>query len=163
MALKLTIVLAMSIFNIFYSQIIAEKPLGDGTEGDPYRISSLENLWWLSEKTDETPQPVPEFLAHYIQTNDIDATATRDAGGIRQIGKFRHTFRGKYDGQEHSITGLFLNRQQGFFGWTTRATIKNLTLIDIELVGKGSEVGAVVGRYQGILMKNVHVKNGIIS
>jgi hypothetical protein len=74
-ALKLTIVLAMSIFNILYSQhpdagLIEPSnfnTLGAGTKDNPYLISSLKNLNWLSyhfsnQSTDGS---------YYEQTQDI--------------------------------------------------------------------------------------------
>ncbi|MGB0837978.1 MAG: Calx-beta domain-containing protein, partial [Flavobacteriaceae bacterium] len=105
-------------------------PSGSGTSADPYQIASLENLYWMTE------QYSSQLSKHYIQTADIDASDTNN-----WIGKFPPigTFLGTYDGQNFSITNLYVkhNNRSGMFraiggsGYT--ATVKNLNLIDLDV------------------------------
>ena len=122
-----------------YGEVIefrmALPPEGKGTESNPYRIASLGNLYWLSMNPSEWDK-------HYIQTADINAGATSgwDGGkGFSSIGN-AHCFTGSYNGQEHIIDSLYINRplgdKTGFFGWTENASIKNLGITNASVTGK---------------------------
>ena len=63
----------------------ATPPAGSGTSGDPYRIATLNNLYWLSQTTSA-------WVAgkYFIQTADINASSTSgwDGGaGFSPIGR----------------------------------------------------------------------------
>lgn len=67
--------------------------IGDGSEDNPYEIASLENLYWIAADNIVVQAPDREvrWSSHYIQTADIDASATNDwfAGqGWTPIGVF---------------------------------------------------------------------------
>ena len=59
--------------NNFFSYFVWAgcSPPGLGTESDPYLMSELDHLVWLSE-TEEA------WNSHFLQTNDIDATDTEN-------------------------------------------------------------------------------------
>lgn len=103
---------------------------GNGTPEDPYRISSLENLYWIASDT-------AHWSANYIQTSNIDASETaswfpdgsgRNYGwlpiGFHQYyfvynsafdvweiaGEDYRPFSGSYDGNGFMISGLYINR-----------------------------------------------------
>ena len=77
---------------------------GDGTEGNPYQVSTPEQL--------DNVRKYPG--AYYIQINDIDLTeATAEGGafyndgsGWEPIGTEDTPFSGTYDGGNHRIIGL---------------------------------------------------------
>jgi hypothetical protein len=120
------------------------KPAGEGTENQPFQIANLEHLYWFSQRS-------IDWNKHYIQTADIDAAETRtwySGQGWHPIG-YHRSFRGVYDGQEHKIDGLFINRDEqyfvGFFGSVSSpGRIKNLGIINADISGK-DWVGALVG------------------
>ena len=122
----------------------AEQLDGDGTKDDPYRISTLEELQAASD----------EPYAHYVLTDDIDAeeTETWDFGsGFDPIGDSESPFTGTFDGQDHTIRGLTIDRSQtehvGLFGYS-EGTIENVTLDDVDVRG-GEATGSVVGETTG--------------
>jgi hypothetical protein len=89
---------------------------GNGTSGDPYQISDLSELRELSESSSLWDK-------HFIQTADIDASATSSwngGEGFSPIGNGTTMFTGSYDGDEFEIDGLFINRTStgkiGLFG-----------------------------------------------
>ena len=47
----------------------AEQPSGSGTENDPYLITNLENLYWMTENSGEWDK-------YYVQTSNIDASSS---------------------------------------------------------------------------------------
>jgi len=130
-----------------FSQI-AVAPSGSGTSDSPYLIATLNNLYWLTQNT--------SFWNKYFkQTADIDASSTSswNAGaGFSPIGNSTIQFTGTYDGNGHIIDGLYINRNSttriGLFGSTWGAEIKNIGLVNVQIVGLFA-VGGIVGYNYG--------------
>ena len=138
--------------------------LGSGTEADPYLISTPAQLNLIRTNS----------IAYYKLTNDIDLTHdTQDENGLFYnegkgwepvfIGNFealendytyaRNGFSGGFDGDGHTITGLFINRpDEDFVGLFSgiynmnysNVHVKNLTLKDSNITGR-NYVGSIVG------------------
>ncbi len=132
-------------------------PEGAGTLENPYQISSLENLLFLSASANSSYWAEDKY---FIQTNDIDAsnTSTWNAGaGFLPIGNSESSFMGNYDGQGCKISNLYLNRPTeencGLFGKITNASIKNLCLEDINITGK-KNVGGITGACTSSVISN---------
>ncbi len=122
------------------------QPDGSGTEADPYLVATLDNLLWISTNSGS-------WGSYIIQTADIDATDTQnwnDGEGFSPIGtqSISARFTGEYDGQNHTIDGLSINRPendyQGLFGMTYGATIENLGATNVDVSGH-DRVGGLVG------------------
>ena len=118
---------------------------GYGTTEDPFQISNLDELRWLSEN--------PYFwYANFIQTADIDAAATsswNNGEGFSPIGNDEIIeFSGTYNGQGFVIDNLYINRPdddyQGLFGYINEATISNLGVTNTYVNGF-EEVGGLAG------------------
>ncbi|OAN64105.1 hypothetical protein A8B79_14010 [Balneola sp. EhC07] len=149
--LLLTFLLTFLVSNYGYSQT-AIAPSGSGTSGSPYQISSLENLYWISQNTSS-------WNSYFEQTADIDASSTAnwddgnggDAEGFSPIGiSFSDDFGGTYDGAGYTISGLTINRTVGdaigLFGIAYRANVSNLTLQNVDISCTASTYcGALVG------------------
>jgi hypothetical protein len=136
-----------------------EQPSGDGTVVSPYLVANIANLYWITASDAEVPVPsqFSRWAAHYIQTVNIDASATsgwNSGAGWSPIGNFTLKFSGTYNGQNLTISGLYINRPAqdyvGLFGYkTTGSTISNLKLTGINISGK-SYVGGLSGyQYNG--------------
>ncbi len=124
---------------------------GNGSSDEPYQISSLANLFWIAEDSSR-------WGYHYIQTADIDAYDTYnwfEESGWLPIGIwFSDTdpgntpFTGSYNGQFHTVDGLFTNRPDengiGMFGFTENAFIENLGVTNLQFTGF-SRVGGLAG------------------
>ena len=133
---------------------------GAGTLADPYKIATLADLRYLSENS--------AYWAagkYFIQTADIDATATNSwnsngAGGyygFSPMGNEITNFAGNYDGQGHTISGLYINRPAtdyiGLFGsMASGSTVSNLGLLNVIISGKG-KVGSLAGSLLGSVSK----------
>ena len=124
-------------------------PDGDGTTGTEYQIQTLNHLWWLSQNSGE-------WSKLFEQTADIDMTATQnwDSGdGFTSIGNITIKFTGSYDGQGHTITGIYINRSAspiGFFGQVNNGTITNLNLESASVTGNWY-AGGLVGDNNGLI------------
>jgi hypothetical protein len=130
---------------------------GTGTSGDPYQIATTDDLIELSNTN-------TDWDAHFIQTAHIsfnsdeqqvdwdgDGTADWDANdqlGFSPIGNNTTNFTGSYDGDGHTISNLFIDRSTtdfiGLFGYTYEATISNLGLLNVNIIGE-DKVGGIVG------------------
>lgn len=80
---------------------------------------------------------------YYKQTADITLTEEHTA-----IGSDSNNFKGTYDGDNKTISGLYINKPndnyQGLFGYTYSANIKNVKVIDCDITAQ-KQVGAIVG------------------
>jgi len=139
-----------SLFSYSSSDIISDTLrikeyvlVGSGTEQDPYLISSLIDLQAVSEAS--------SYWNDYLkQTADIDAssTSTWNSGeGWSPIGNFSPQFTGSYDGNGHTIDGIYINQtwgfNQGFFGNISGASIQNLGLTNLNITSYSTTGGLV--------------------
>ncbi len=119
---------------------------GSGTSGSPYQIETLADLIELSTTSADWASG-----KYFIQTADIDATTTstmNSGAGFSPIGNVSIWFSGNYDGQNHTISYLYINRNTtefvGLFGFTFGSAISNLGLQSINIIGK-HYVGGLAG------------------
>lgn len=157
---------------IKYHEPAADFAGGSGTEADPYQISDASQLALLNklivqEDQDDSFDDV-YTNANYILTADISLNDTADfAGwadsapeyGWEPIGldvTSTHSFGGVFDGNGHTISGMYINadagtndvyhRDYGLFA-KIRGTVKNLNVEQSYICVSGGvkNVGAVVG------------------
>jgi hypothetical protein len=131
---------------------------GAGTEGSPYLISNKTDLRILSENWGEENL----WNKHYQQTVDISFEASdfqsggnfyNEGEGWIPIGNASSQFSGTYDGQNHTIFNVFINRSahsQGLFGRIIlNSKVENLRVNNVDVSGT-TYIGALVGdNYQG--------------
>ena len=131
------------------SQTAVPPATGDGSQGNPYQIATLENLYWIAADS-------VNWKYNYIQTADINASGTSTwFGGQGWMPIYNYTvstgytnsFTGSYNGQGHVIESLFINRPNeilvGLFGYSA-GMISNLGVVNVNITG-GSQVGGIVG------------------
>jgi len=133
---------------------------GDGSAGNPYAISDVYGLQGIN--TVRNSGGSPDLSLNYRLANDIDASGTRQWTDGRSIVGFTPIggsvpdlapFSGMFDGQGHTISGLFINRpsssEVGLFGQVAGA-VQNLSLAGVDISGN-SAVGSVAGRNFGAI------------
>ena len=147
---KIIFFLGFLSFAIFIQAQTATPPsAGDGTANNPYQISSINNLYWLQQDSNQ-------WSKHYIQISNIDASATQtwNAGkGWIPIGSAvseidYHAFQGTYNGKGYTISNLYCNRPNdyltGIWGLTYGATIDSVGLVNVNIVGNDEANGALI-------------------
>lgn len=141
---------------------------GDGSENAPYEISSAEELQYLSDLLAGDWETASEYRKkNYILTEDISLNDVDDYADWSQnrpeydwqpIGS-NSFFSGVFDGNGHTISGLYQNKDLeedntddktdycGLFADVVNGTIKNLNLTNvyIEVSGDSSRTGAIAG------------------
>ncbi len=154
---------------IFVRDTVSAPFAGDGSEGNPYEISSFENLLWLSSSNDVVafpPQSI-RWKSHYKQVADIDASETSSwTNGFVPIGlTHSNFFSGIYDGGNYSVSNLYIKRSnenfQGLFGYIKNSVIKNLKILNADVTGQ-SHTGSLAGQLENSIAENVTV-SGIIT
>lgn len=128
---------------------VYDEPAGSGTEGDPYLIATLNNLYWLSDGPGIAILPDGKY---FKQTADIPAQSTENlhsGKGFSPIGTDASVFSGFYDGQEYVIDQLYINRP-----WQSNvALFGNVATIGFTNIGLTN--GNVTGHYRtGMLIGN---------
>ena len=178
-SIKLLVVFSFLMSSLFmYGIPIITFSGGEGTSDNPYQIATLADLRSLSEN--------PGYWTnskYFIQTADIDATETNtwNVGdhdgnaetatvpmGFSCIGNSTAgSFNGKYDGQGHVVSNLYINRPStnyvGLFGYinASTATVRNLGLTNINVIGH-ERVGALVGWNNTGIITNTY-STGIVK
>lgn len=132
-------------------------PGGTGIPTDPYwivNVSDLQNI--ITDRT-----------AHYILMNDVDASITSTwPGGFDPIGEPGLEFQGSFDGQNFTISDLYINRpgtqHNALFGQVDdNVPIKNVVLTNVDISGLSYAAG-IVGYNEGNV-QNCHVTGTISS
>ncbi|MBN1505577.1 MAG: hypothetical protein JW955_01955 [Sedimentisphaerales bacterium] len=131
---------------------------GSGTAGDPYRIATAIDLMLLGG----TPE---DYASHFLLVADIDLdpnlprqkvfdrAVIAPAGGTstRSLASGA-AFGGVFDGGGHTISHLAIRGVDylGLFGkLSSRAEIRNLAVVDVSIVGSGSQMGGLAGCNEG--------------
>ena len=111
---------------------------GIGTETDPYLVETAEELDSIRAN----------LGAHYrlIADIDLDVSPYNTGSGWVPIGNSTDPFQGSFDGDEFTISGLFINGAgtSGLFGEVDGGTLTSVTLENVNING-GTNTGALVG------------------
>ena len=162
---------------------------GTGTQSDPYRISTAQHLANLAYMV--TDNNTEYHGKYFVLTNDItlnDDVINEAGTGLKKdessyrlwtpIGEYGTTadddFRGFFDGQGHTISGLVCISEDGkrnylaLFGTTDDATIKNLNMKDSYVCtkaidSKSQSYGMLIGKSMNTTVINCHVANSVVN
>ena len=143
---NLLILLTLSIY-LFTPLITVANDFagGSGTESDPYLVANAVHLDNVRLHLD----------AHFLQISDIslDTLDFQEGTGWNPIGScddnlLGERFTGTYDGNNHEISGLVINRTDnhpsGLFGCTEEARLLRIKLIELA-VSSGEFSGGLIG------------------
>ncbi len=160
---------------------------GSGTQADPYVIATAEQLAKLAADVNSGVDSVSHSGKYFVLSGNINLSAHR----WRPIGdgatdRSFHAFLGHFDGQNHTITGLYVDESietekdgesysAGLFGNVANVTtseelydtIVNLHLQDVYVKGGGeyAATGALIGHIanSGTRVANCTVENGTVT
>ncbi len=112
-----------------------------------YQIKTADNLFWFAEYVNTIDRTASAKLM-----NDIDLE-NRPWTPIGTTGESSHNFRGHFDGNGKTITGLNVTVTRnggGFFGEVRLGTVEDFTIYgEVKLNGNHSYVGGVIGSAPG--------------
>lgn len=147
---------------------IAEKFAGGtGTESDPYQISNGAELAYLAQQVNGGTTYAGSFftLTADIQLNEQDVpTANENPNSWTPIGNNKEKFQGTFDGDGHTISGLYISsteQYQGLFGGVAATCIvKDLIVKGYVASAKENGTlnlnvgGIVVSKKKGAIVQN---------
>ncbi len=136
---------------------------GDGSASNPYQIK--DNVDFRLFVNDLAEDSWYGDGAHFKQMGDFEIAARE--GLIDEEGWIGEPFAGSYDGDGHSISGLYYIGTRSNMGLFTEllynAEVKNLTINVKRFDTSGDNVGALAGiAYDDVIVKNCKV-SGVIS
>ena len=128
---------------------------------DYYAISNAGQLFWFAQQVNvEGNREIKGVL-----TADIDLE-NRPWTPIGETGENNKNFRGVFDGQNHTIKGLYVEGTKngvGFFGEVRTGTVKNFTIYGEVVVNTEVDyVGGVIGSICGVNGETDLERNGAI-
>lgn len=135
---------------------------GDGSQGNPYVITTAEGLDVLAFMVDNENN---SYNGTYFELGaDIDMSSYSP---FRGIGTDSKQFRGKFDGKGHSVSNFIINadgqQKTGFFrNLYSSGEVKNLVVRDATVNGT-LYVGAIVGYADIINVSNCTVTGCAVS
>lgn len=119
---------------------------GSGASDDPYQITTPAELASMTSYLGSGNSGKYFKLMNDI---DLDVSPYNTGSGWTPIGNSSSNFYGKFDGDGHSISGLYINRTTsygGLFGYTQGATIQNVSLTGANVTSTATYTGILVGR-----------------
>ena len=146
-----------------------EQPEGDGSESSPYQISNSSQLFWFAKQVNSGNKGINAVLTEDIVVNknvlNADGTLKTSLTNLIKwtpIGNESNKYTGTFDGQNHTISGLYFNNENisnvGLFGYNDSSTIKNVGIIDSYFKGF-NRVGGVCGNNNGTIAKSYYLEN----
>ena len=153
--------------------ITPAKPEGDGTAENPYQIGTAEELYWFADKVNNENRTYKsasavltnditvntnllnslEFDAEGNVTNGDNLTSWIPIGGYDVYNSRNYAYIGNFDGQNHTISGLYFNDSNanyvGLFGYSS-GSISNVGIVDSNINGY-NYVGSVCGSNRGTI------------
>ena len=180
----LLLVAAMVVPTKMWADITPSKPSsGNGSTGSPYQIKNAAELYWFAALVNGdasvcTGNVTQNTSANAVLTDNIvvnedvlDANGSLNSGSFTAwtpIGNSSTQYSGSFDGQRHTISGLYFNDSNidcvGLFG-NNSGTIQNVGVVDSYFNGKGY-VGGVCGKNQkkskgGVTLANCYNKGTV--
>ena len=152
-----------------WAQTTKRPAKGNGDVENPFQISTAAELAWFRDYVNEKYENVK---ASAKLTADIDlsgfchaADASKNIGNKSwvPIGNRTNKYQGTFDGNNKTITNLYINASQlnvGLFGCTYEGTIKNLTFEYANVTNTNNYVGVLVGKaFWGSTLQNIKISN----
>jgi len=129
---------------------------GTGTESDPFLIENAQQLAYLTYRVnnglDAAGGHVSNHDYHYKLMKDIDLNGSDDFQwapiGYWSSDTDYQCFGGHFDGNNHNIFGLYINKTAqgiGLFSYISGATVKNLAVSGTKVSTSGANAGGIIG------------------
>ena len=138
---------------------------GDGSEDDPYQITTITQLAQLATFVNAGNGP-STTNKYYKLMNDVAYTYSISAGWspIGNNQTIGATFRGNFDGNGKKVYNIMINQVStlyiGLFGYVFGANIHNLGIETCDIKGD-MHVGGLVGRADNSSIENCYVNGSV--
>ena len=138
---------------------------GNGEVDSPYIITTAEDLKWFRDEVNCGRNNICAKIADNVEVIDMstvchaaDKSQNLEEVSWEPIGNTTNRYMGTFDGNNKTITNLYINANQeysGLFGYTFISTIKNLTFVNANVTNTNSFTGILVGYGYGGTYQNI--------
>ena len=138
---------------------------GNGEVDSPYIITTAEELKWFRDEVNRGRNNICAKIADNVEVIDMstvchveDKSQNLEEVSWEPIGNTTNRYMGTFDGNNKTITNLYINANQeysGLFGYTYRSAIKNLTFVNANVTNTNSFTGILVGYGYGGTYQNI--------
>ena len=138
---------------------------GNGEVDSPYIITTAEELKWFRDEVNCGRNNICAKIADNVEVIDMstvchaaDKSQNLEEVSWEPIGNTTNRYMGTFDGNNKTITNLYINANQeysGLFGYTFISTIKNLTFVNANVTNTNSFTGILVGYGYGGTYYNI--------
>ena len=150
-----------------WAQTTKRPASGDGTVNKPFLISTAAELAWFRDHVNENYDNVKSSAKLTADIDLSDFCHAADDSKIEKswvpIGNSTNKYQGTFDGNNKTITNLYINASQnymGLFGCTYEGTIKNLTFEYANVTKTNNYAGVLVGKaFGGSTLQNIKISN----
>ena len=133
---------------------------GTGTEDDPFLIENAKQLAYLAYRVnnglDAAGGHISNQNLHYKLMVDVNLYGSEDFQwapiGYCNSDSDYQCFGGHFDGNDHTVSGLYVNSSAGrvgFFGFTDGASIENLNVTGTRVQTTNGNAGGIIGVADG--------------
>ena len=141
---------------------------GDGKVGNPYIITKAEELKWFRDVVNRGRKNICAKIADNVEVIDMstvchaaDKSQNLEEVSWEPIGNTTNKYMGTFDGNNKTITNLYINASQrfmGLFGYTNQSTIKNLSFENANVTNTQDFIGILVGYAgNGSTLQNIKI------
>ena len=138
---------------------------GNGEVDSPYIITTAAELKWFRDEVNRGRNNICAKIADNVEVIDMstvchaaDKSQNLEEVSWEPIGNTTNRYMGTFDGNNKTITNLYINANQeysGLFGYTFISTIKNLTFVNANVTNTNSFTGILVGYGYGGTYQNI--------
>ena len=141
---------------------------GNGEVDSPYIITTAEELKWFRDEVNRGRNNICAKIADNVEVIDMstvchaaDKSQNLEEVSWVPIGTANKPYKGTFDGNNKTITNLYINANQkymGLFGYTYQSTIKNLTIDNAKVTNTKAYTGFLVGEAKnGSTFQNIKI------
>ena len=141
---------------------------GNGEVDSPYIITTAEELKWFRDEVNRGRNNICAKIADNVEVIDMstvchaaDKSQNLEEVSWEPIGNTTNKYMGTFDGNNKTITNLYINANQkymGLFGYTYQSTIKNLTIDNAKVTNTKAYTGFLVGEAKnGSTFQNIKI------
>ena len=153
-----------------WAQTASQPSEGDGSTDHPYIITKAEELAWFRDQVNGGNKKICAKIADNVEVIDMstvchaaDKSQNLEEKSWVPIGNSNNKYQGTFDGNNKTITNLYINASQlnvGLFGYTYEGTIKNLTFEYANVTNTNNYAGVLVGKaFCGSTLQNIKISN----
>ena len=148
-----------------WAQTTKRPASGNGEVDSPYIITTADELKWFRDEVNRGRKNICAKIADNVEVIDMstvchaaDKSQNLEEVSWEPIGNTTNRYMGTFDGNNKTITNLYINANQeysGLFGYTYRSAIKNLTFVNANVTNTNSFTGILVGYGYGGTYQNI--------